>query len=160
MQAISRCVVRAAHGAHGAEHGAKWFSSTAAGDGIRLEDPSHMIRFLDQDGDECVGQLIPGTDEATVLSILSKDAWTSGGSDVRRTVTRLLAPVEPTNIFAIGLNYAQHAAEAKLDLPREPVTFMKATSSVCAPFDPIVIPSCANDRPEVDFEGELAVCVG
>lgn len=72
----------------------------------------------------------------------------------------LLAPFVPVNIFAIGLNYQEHASETKFDTAQYPVIFMKATSSVNSPFGPIVPPACALRGPETDYEGELAVVIG
>ncbi len=70
----------------------------------------------------------------------------------------LLAPVEPPDAIAIGLNFRDHAAESKLKLPTAPVIFLKATSSVTGPGAPIVLPRMAPD--EVDAEAELAVVIG
>ena len=75
------------------------------------------------------------------------------------SVTKVLAPVEPTNIFCIGLNYREHAAESGLDAPELPVVFMKPTTSLANPGDPIRLPACQNDS-EVDYECELAVVIG
>ncbi len=60
-------------------------------------------------------------------------------------------------IVAIGLNYSDHAAEAGMAIPKEPIVFMKATSALCGPNDGIVIPRGANC---VDWEVELAVVIG
>ena len=60
-------------------------------------------------------------------------------------------------LICIGLNYADHAAEAGMAVPPEPVIFMKATSAICGPNDPIVIPRGAL---KVDWEVELAVIIG
>lgn len=60
-------------------------------------------------------------------------------------------------IIGIGLNYADHAKEAGLDLPDEPVWFLKATSALSGPNDPILIPRGGD---KVDWEAELAVIVG
>jgi 2-keto-4-pentenoate hydratase/2-oxohepta-3-ene-1,7-dioic acid hydratase in catechol pathway len=57
----------------------------------------------------------------------------------------------------IGLNYADHAAESGLKVPPEPVVFMKATSAICGPDDPIVIPRGSE---KTDWEVELAVIIG
>jgi len=70
----------------------------------------------------------------------------------------LLAPVEPPNILAIGLNYRLHAMESGHDLPDHPALFIKATTALCGPNDPIVLPAVAPD--EVDYECELAVVIG
>ncbi|SMX25672.1 fumarylacetoacetate hydrolase family protein [Boseongicola aestuarii] len=59
--------------------------------------------------------------------------------------------------ICIGLNYADHAAESGLPVPPEPVVFMKATSAICGPNDPITIP---RGSVKTDWEVELAVVIG
>lgn len=61
------------------------------------------------------------------------------------------------DIFAIGLNYRDHAAETGMALPSEPVLFSKATGSLSGPFDPVVLPPGAVKG---DWEVELAVVIG
>lgn len=72
--------------------------------------------------------------------------------------TRLGPAVAGTGKFiCIGLNYADHAAESGMDAPPEPVVFMKATSAICGPNDPIIIPRGSE---KTDWEVELAVIIG
>lgn len=72
--------------------------------------------------------------------------------------TRLGPCVAGTGKFiCIGLNYADHAAESGMEVPPEPVIFMKATSAICGPNDPIVIPRGSE---QTDWEVELAVIIG
>ena len=59
--------------------------------------------------------------------------------------------------ICIGLNYADHAAESGLQVPPEPVIFMKATSAVCGPDDPVEIPRGSE---KTDWEVELGVVIG
>jgi 2,4-diketo-3-deoxy-L-fuconate hydrolase len=61
------------------------------------------------------------------------------------------------NILAIGLNYRDHAEEAKMALPTEPVAFSKSTASLNGPFDPVIIPKGSE---KTDWEVELAVIIG
>ena len=70
---------------------------------------------------------------------------------------RLLAPVLPSKVIAIGRNYAEHARELGNEVPPEPMIFLKPSTSVIGPGDPIVRPEGVG---QVDFEGELAVIVG
>lgn len=71
---------------------------------------------------------------------------------------RLGPPIAGTGKFiCIGLNYADHAAEAGMDVPSEPVMFMKATSAICGPNDPIIIPRGSE---KTDWEVELAIVIG
>ncbi len=71
---------------------------------------------------------------------------------------KLLAPVAPPNIFAIGLNYRKHADETGKDYPERPLIFIKANSSVVGPEDNISLPQMAPD--EVDYEAELVIVIG
>jgi len=69
---------------------------------------------------------------------------------------KLLAPVAPTTIICLGLNYAKHAAEGKRQAPERPMWFMKLPGAVQNPGDAIRIPTVqASTR--VDYEGELAI---
>ena len=71
---------------------------------------------------------------------------------------RLGAPVSGVRKFiAIGLNYADHAAESGLPLPKEPVVFMKATSCIQGPDDAVMLPK---DSKKTDWEVELGVVIG
>jgi 2,4-diketo-3-deoxy-L-fuconate hydrolase len=63
----------------------------------------------------------------------------------------------PPKIVAIGLNYRDHAEEAHLAIPAQPLFFAKLTSSINGPFDPVIIP---RSDPEIDYEAELAVVIG
>ena len=71
---------------------------------------------------------------------------------------RIGACVTGTGKFiCIGLNYADHAAESGLQVPPEPVIFMKATSAICGPNDPILLP---RGSVKTDWEVELGVVIG
>lgn len=71
---------------------------------------------------------------------------------------RLGPPIcRPSKIVCIGLNFSDHAAESKMALPSEPVLFMKATTALIGPNDPVMIPKGAE---KVDWEVELAVVIG
>ena len=75
------------------------------------------------------------------------------------TPGKILAPVVPANLLAIGLNYKKHAAEGGRGAPEKPVLFIKANSSVQNPGDPIELPQHLASQ-EVDYECELAVVIG
>ena len=75
------------------------------------------------------------------------------------TPGRLLAPVTPTNLLCIGLNYRRHAAESNSPLPPHPVLFMKNTAAVQHPSGPIQLPRHLPST-KVDYECELAVVIG
>jgi len=71
---------------------------------------------------------------------------------------KLLAPLSPVNILCIGRNYKAHAEEGGDSAPKQPILFLKATSAVIGPDDPILLPAAAPDQ--VDYEAELAVVIG
>ena len=73
------------------------------------------------------------------------------------TAERLGPPIfRPSKIVCIGLNFRDHAQESGMEIPKEPVIFFKATSSLVGPNDPLVIPKNAT---KVDWEVELAVVI-
>ncbi|MDC3082031.1 fumarylacetoacetate hydrolase family protein [Candidatus Pelagibacter sp.] len=63
----------------------------------------------------------------------------------------------PGKFVAIGLNYSDHAAEVGADIPKEPIMFMKATSSICGPYDDVEIVSGSK---KLDWEVELGIVIG
>jgi 2-keto-4-pentenoate hydratase/2-oxohepta-3-ene-1,7-dioic acid hydratase in catechol pathway len=75
------------------------------------------------------------------------------------TPGKLLAPVVPTQILCIGLNYRQHAVETGAKVPGRPVLFVKGLNTLQHPGDPILIPQHLRSD-EVDYECELAVVIG
>ena len=78
-------------------------------------------------------------------------------------IGRRLAPVVPSNIFCIGLNYREHAAETGSPIPERPVIFMKPTTALNDPDAEIALPAVKlpdYPGPEVDSEAELAVVIG
>ncbi len=67
------------------------------------------------------------------------------------------AVARPGKLICIGLNFSDHAAEAGMEIPKEPIIFFKATSAIVGPSDPVVIP---RDSVKTDWEVELAFVVG
>jgi 2-keto-4-pentenoate hydratase/2-oxohepta-3-ene-1,7-dioic acid hydratase in catechol pathway len=109
-------------------------------------------------------------DCSAVVSDYDHAFFTAGGLDRLRAVAdiralpdapagvRLGAPVaRPRNVFAIGLNYADHARETGAAIPAEPILFMKATTAVNGPHDPIRIP---HGSTKTDWEVELGLVLG
>src|SRR5205085_6578078 len=75
----------------------------------------------------------------------------------RLRIEKLLAPLVPTDILCIGLNYREHAAESGSAVPENPVLFIKASNTLNHPGDPIPLPRLSQ---QVDYEAELAVVIG
>jgi len=77
----------------------------------------------------------------------------------RVEVAALLAPVEPPTIYAVGLNYRKHAEETGAKIPEYPVIFLKSSTCIQDPGEPILLPRHLRSD-KVDFEGELGVIIG
>src|SRR4051794_7400841 len=81
--------------------------------------------------------------------------WTV--TDQRLPIDKLLAPIVPTDILCIGLNYREHAAESGSAVPVNPMLFIKSSNTLNNPFDAIPIPRRSS---MIDYEAELAVIIG
>lgn len=115
-----------------------------------------IIRYQDADGQ--IGYAQQHEDgSATKISgdIFADYSPTSETADVHK----LLAPIAPTSILCIGLNYREHAAESGAKPPEIPVLFVKGINALQNPNDPIEIPRHLPSE-EVDYECELAVVIG
>lgn len=69
---------------------------------------------------------------------------------------KIMPPVEPSKVICIGLNYTDHARELNMEIPDEPIIFIKPPTSVIGHLDPIIYPPSSN---KVDYEAELAVVI-
>ena len=96
--------------------------------------------------------------EETGLYALLEGSWESGFRFTGRKVRaeRLLAPLDPPAVYAIGLNYRDHAAETGAPIPEYPVVFMKNLRAVIGPGTPIRLPRHLRSD-QVDYEAELAI---
>ena len=115
-----------------------------------------IIRYLDQHSIAHYASEAPdGTCCRIAGDVFGEFRVTGEKADVRK----LLAPVMPTQILCIGLNYRRHAAEANAKVPERPILFVKGINALQHPGDPIEIPQhlCST---EVDYECELAVVIG
>ena len=79
------------------------------------------------------------------------------GARLTGTAPRILAPIVPSKIVAVGLNYRDHAAEMNKALPDEPLIFLKPSTAVVGPGASIVLPPGAG---RVDYEAELGLVIG
>lgn len=99
-----------------------------------------------------------GALDAAGLAALGARAAAAGGS-VPRADVRLLAPVpDPEKIICLGLNYRDHAEEAKLEIPEHPRWFAKFANSLAGDGEDVVLPAAHAEY--VDYEAELAVVIG
>ncbi len=114
----------------------------------RLRDQSHRTRLAtSEDG----------------LSFFALSGDLSCGeikiTNERIDVLEVLAPIEPTTIYGIGLNYRKHAEETGAKIPEHPIVFLKSPTAIQDPGGPIVLPRHLRSD-QVDFECELAVIIG
>lgn len=113
-----------------------------------------IVRFLSDSNDVLYGAL-----ENETITLIEGDIFSNYKLTNKKisSAVKLLAPVCPGKIIAIGRNYKDHAKEMKAELPTEPLIFMKATSAVINPEDKIVLPQMSK---RVEYEGELTIVIG
>ncbi len=103
---------------------------------------------------------LASTDYKDALSVVAAGLTTvpSPGMNASYKLSdvRLHAPISP-RIFAIGLNYRDHAAESKMQLPTVPVVFFKMSTAIIGPGESIVLPK---NTAEPDYEAEFAFVMG
>lgn len=115
-----------------------------------------LVRF--RHGDRiATGALEPGADEVRVLRGTFFEDPLPTGETVALVDVLLLAPVLPSKLVCVGKNYAAHAAEFGMQVPEEPLLFLKPSTAVIGPGDPIRLLPISR---RVDYEGELAVVIG
>jgi 2-keto-4-pentenoate hydratase/2-oxohepta-3-ene-1,7-dioic acid hydratase in catechol pathway len=94
-------------------------------------------------------------------SIEKLAAWISAHgescSEIAGEINYLSCVGRPSKIICVGLNYAKHARESGMDVPKEPVLFFKSTSALVGPNHPVIIPKGSL---KTDWEVELAVVIG
>jgi 2-keto-4-pentenoate hydratase/2-oxohepta-3-ene-1,7-dioic acid hydratase in catechol pathway len=125
-----------------------------------------LCRFSSSGTDEVLSGVIKGEDvfalkgEDTLGSLKDHEVLErrESGESFSLDEVNLLPPVLPSKIIAIGLIYKAHAAEFNLDIPTEPMLFMKPVSAIIGHGDEIIYPSHMSRR--VDYEAELAIVIG
>jgi 2-keto-4-pentenoate hydratase/2-oxohepta-3-ene-1,7-dioic acid hydratase in catechol pathway len=116
-----------------------------------------IIRFLDKYGNIRLGHNFADGKAILLEGEIFEELLDSGH---RIKVAKLLAPVQPSAILCIGLNYSQHARETNAALPQYPVLFMKNPGALNHPDDPILLPPSCLDPLQADYEVELAAVIG
>ena len=116
-----------------------------------------IVRFLSGDKKILYGaynQDVPAVARIIEGNILGDYKITSQDAQIGK----LLAPLVPVNILALGINYKKHGDETAMSHPEQPILFLKTTSSIVGQEVPIVLPAAGPDC--VDYEAELAVIIG
>jgi 2-keto-4-pentenoate hydratase/2-oxohepta-3-ene-1,7-dioic acid hydratase in catechol pathway len=112
------------------------------------------FRFADR---IATGAVDAGSDTIRVLKGTFFEDPLPTGEEVPLDDVRLLAPILPSKLVCVGKNYAAHAAEFGMKVPDEPLLFLKPSTAVIGPNDPISLLPISH---RVDYEGELAVVIG
>jgi 2-keto-4-pentenoate hydratase/2-oxohepta-3-ene-1,7-dioic acid hydratase in catechol pathway len=121
----------------------------------RVKETMKIVRFR-HEGRDRYGAL--ENDRITMLEgTIEALTPAKGAAAIALKDVRLLAPTAPSKIVAIGLNYADHAAEGNRELPKEPMLFIKPSTAVIGPRDEIVYPPQTGN---LHHEGELAIVIG
>lgn len=116
-----------------------------------------IIRFLSDVSPEPLIGILHSDGSAEAIEGDLFGAWQPSGKRAR--IAKLLAPLQPPVILAIGLNFRAHALETRQPIPEFPVLFMKSPWVVQNPWDPILIPTRLPST-KVDYEAELVVVLG
>jgi 2-keto-4-pentenoate hydratase/2-oxohepta-3-ene-1,7-dioic acid hydratase in catechol pathway len=115
-----------------------------------------LVRFRFGDA-IATGIVERGSDQVQVLRGTFFEDPLPTGEQIPLDDVRLLAPVLPSKVVCVGKNYAAHAAEFGMEVPEEPLLFLKPSTAVIGPSDPIALLPVSR---RVDYEGELAVVIG
>ncbi|MFA0833155.1 MAG: fumarylacetoacetate hydrolase family protein [Methanobacterium formicicum] len=119
-----------------------------------------ILRFK-KDGKEKTGVMINGGMVEIHLPLIESSC--SPFDDLERKEfysldeVKILPPVQPSKVVCVGLNYRDHAEELNMNLPEEPILFLKPPSTVISHEDKIIYPHQSH---QVDYEAELAVVIG
>lgn len=124
--------------------------------GINVPSFMKIVRYIDAQGKTQTGSLQADGSAERLSGDVYGTLTPTGDKD---TITKLLAPIVPTAILCIGLNYKYHAEESGLKVPELPILFAKGINTLQNPGDAIEIPTYLRSD-EVDYECELAVVIG
>src|SRR5580658_1216965 len=114
--------------------------------------PMRIARFL-SDGQIHHGKILDDQTAQKIEGDLTA-RWSLTTQNLK--IEKLLAPLIPTDILCIGVNYRQHAAETGIAVPENPMLFIKSGNTLNNPGDPIPTPRRSS---QIDYEGELAVVI-
>ncbi len=106
------------------------------------------------------GRELYGVIEGLEVRALSAEPWAGGlpeGPKLRLSDVTLVAPAQPSKVVAVGRNYRAHARELGHEVPKEPLLFIKPSTSVIGTGAPIRLPEVSK---EVHYEAELALVIG
>ncbi|MFH1416494.1 MAG: fumarylacetoacetate hydrolase family protein [Elusimicrobiota bacterium] len=116
-----------------------------------------FVRFIPNSGQGSdIKWGILKNDEVEIIDGTPFEDWKKTSDTIKDYEARFLSPCVPSKIVCIGLNYKEHADELKMEIPEEPVLFIKPSSSLLNPEGYIVKPSICK---RLDYEAELAAVI-
>lgn len=115
-----------------------------------------IVRFQDTSGNS--GYAAQSGSGGYVKALMTDGGTFEATEDVV-SVERILAPIQPSAIYCVGINYPLHGRETGSKMGEFPIIFMKAPTTVIASGEPVVLPRHLRSD-KVDYEGELAVVIG
>ncbi|KAL2067681.1 hypothetical protein VTL71DRAFT_15777 [Oculimacula yallundae] len=123
-----------------------------------------LVRFVcNDDGKTYYGRTDSSLKQAELLSEGSPFSSTNKSTGISRPISKLLSPLardDCRGIVCIGLNYIDHADEAKMAIPTTPVVFAKPITALSGPTDDLRIPRISWEKGGLDYEGELVIVIG
>ncbi|MFM8773558.1 MAG: fumarylacetoacetate hydrolase family protein [Actinomycetota bacterium] len=120
---------------------------------VSFQSEVHFVSVEEEPG----GSDLPADARLRVSDAHPFGEITYTGQELLGSQVRLLAPVLPSKIIAVGKNYAEHAKEMGGDVPAEPMIFLKPSTSVIGPGDTIDLPAMSQ---QIEHEAELAIVIG
>jgi 2-keto-4-pentenoate hydratase/2-oxohepta-3-ene-1,7-dioic acid hydratase in catechol pathway len=112
-----------------------------------------IVRYQFQ-GEDCYGWL--QDEQVAKLQGDIFDEYYHSETRIALSQVKLLSPVQPSKVVCVGLNYVDHAREVNLELPKEPLLFLKPSTTVVGPKDRVIYPAQSK---RLDYEGELGVVI-
>ncbi len=116
-----------------------------------------LVRFLKKNSNTAGFGIVRGETIAEIKECSFYTSFTPSGAIYALNEVKLLPPVVPSKVVAVGLNYKDHIEEFGHQMPEYPVLFMKPSTAVIGPEEAIILPSISH---HVDYEAELAVVIG
>ncbi|KAH7229841.1 hypothetical protein BKA60DRAFT_590626 [Fusarium oxysporum] len=123
-----------------------------------------LVRFVSKDdGQTYYGAADKAFQFAKPLQEGSPFSPTTQISDNQHGIQKLLCPIDidhARSVVCIGLNYTDHAEEAKMAIPKVPVVFFKPATALAGPYDDLVLPRTSWEKERLDYESELVIVIG
>ncbi|EXL91301.1 hypothetical protein ACKRZS_011698 [Fusarium odoratissimum] len=123
-----------------------------------------LIRFVSKDdGKTYYGAANESLQNARPLEMGNPFSASIQIVDRQHSIAKLLCPIDlehVRSVVCIGLNYTDHAEEARMAIPKVPVVFFKPVTALTGPYDDLVLPRTSWEKGRLDYESELVIVIG